>query len=1449
MADNPDPSSLLPDVFSPATRDWFLRAFKQPTAVQSQTWHVAARSEHALVIAPTGSGKTLAAFLYALDRLFREGGEDTREAHKRKTSRILYISPIKALGTDVQRNLQLPLKGIADERRRRGETVIIDEVHAVAGSKRGAHLALSLERLDALLHTSAQRIGLSATVRSASDVAAFLGGDRPVTVVNPPAMRHPQIRIVVPVANMDDVSSVASSTGEDSHAGREGSIWPYIETGILDEVLRHRSTIVFTNSRGLAEKLTARLNELYAARLQRSPSIAVDAAHFESTSGATSNRVQSSDVFIARSHHGSVSKEQRAITEQALKSGELRCVVATSSLELGIDMGAVDLVIQVATPLSVASGLQRIGRAGHQVGGVSKGLFFPRTRRDLVDSAVIVECMFAGRLENLTPPHNPLDVLAQQTVAAAAMEALQVDEWYSRVRRAAPWKDLPRRVFDATLDMLSGRYPSGDFSAFRPKLVWNRETGILTARPGAQLSAVTSGGTIPDRGMYSVLLPEGEEKAGSRRVGELDEEMVYESRVNDIITLGATSWRIQQITRDQVIVTPAPGRSARLPFWRGEGNGRPAELGEMIGDFLHLLADGAFFSGTIPPWLAEENTNANIQGLIDEQRNATGIVPGSRHLVLERCRDEIGDWRIILHSPYGRRVHEPWALAIAGRIHALWGADASVVASDDGIVARIPDTDGKLPDAAIFLFEPEKLLQIVREAVGSSALFAARFRECAARALLMPGRTPGHRTPLWQQRLRASQLLEIAQGYPDFPVILEILRECLQDVYDLPALERLMRRLNGGEIQISDVTTTTPSPFATSLLFGYVAEFMYQSDAPLAERRASVLSLDSELLRNLLGQVDPGELLDPQVIRQVEEELQRLAPGRRAKGEEGLFDLLRELGPMTVEDLAQQHTGSSEEVASYLENLLAVKRIFPAMISGQERLACMDDAARLRDALGVRLPESLPEIYLHRVSYPLRDLFLRYLRAHALVTAEQLAHEFSLGIAIVEEQLQQLREQGLVMNLQQDIWVSDEVFRRLRLRSLQAAREATRPVAATTYARLLLERQGVLPASLWESQILPARVRDYSSEMLDELLATGAVIWSGQKKLGEDDGLVALHLQEYAAESFTPAEADQANRSALQQAIVAVLADGGAWFAQQISQRIRDKIGESVDLSALQEALWALVWQGVITSDIWAPLRALTRSSSNARTSTRRSHRARRGRPVYAQPVSPLVSYNTPNLAGRWSLLQVEPLNDTERMLTLAENMLDCYGIISRQAVIAENIPGGFPSMQTLCRSMEDSGRIMRGRFVEGLGGAQFAERLTIDRWRDLATQATQTRHYTPVALSANDPANVWGNLLPWPAHPATLVPTRRAGALVVVSSGKLLLYLAQGGKKMLVWQEKEELLAPEVFHALTTALRREPRLRFTLTEVNDLPVRQTPMFTLLHEAGFSSSPQGLDWG
>ncbi|POT57494.1 ATP-dependent helicase [Citrobacter amalonaticus] len=1559
MSEKNAPSPHLPDIFSRATRDWFTSAFKQPTQVQSQTWAVTGAGQHALVIAPTGSGKTLAAFLYALDRLFREGeqrNETTPAAKEKKVTRILYISPIKALGTDVQRNLQIPLQGISEERKKQGapdvalqagirtgdtptqertklsrnppdilittpeslylmltsraretlrgvETVIIDEVHAVAGTKRGAHLALSLERLDALLGRSAQRIGLSATVRSVDEVAAFLGGDRKVTVVNPPSARHPDIRIIAPVTNLDDVLSDSTGTEDLIHSGREGSIWPRIESGILDQVLSHRSTIVFTNSRGLAEKLTARLNELYLSRQQHSPTVPAAPVHYGSLTGSTSNRGLDTDVFIARSHHGSVSKEQRAVTENALKSGELRCVVATSSLELGIDMGAVDLVIQVATPLSVASGLQRIGRAGHQVGGVSKGLFYPRTRRDLIDSAVIVECMAAGQLETLTLPRNPLDILAQQTVAAVSMEALNVDSWYDIVRRAAPWKTLPRNVFDATLDMLAGRYPSGDFAVFRPRLVWNRETGLLTARPGAQLIAVTSGGTIPDRGMFSVLLPEGEEQAGSRRVGELDEEMVYESRVNDIITLGASSWRIQQITRDQVIVTPAPGRSARLPFWRGEGVGRPAELGERIGDFIHAMEDNP----TEQPrsqTLTGDNVLINIKGLIEDQKTATGILPWSRHLVLERCRDEMGDWRVILHSPYGRRVHAPWALAIAGRLHAMWGVDASIVASDDGIVARIPDTEGKLPDAAVFLFEPEKLRRIVRQAVSSTALFAARFRECAARALLMPGRTPGRRSPLWQQRLRAGQLLEIAAGYPDFPIILETARECLQDVYDLEALDRVMRRLMTGEIQISEVTTPSPSPFATDLLFGYVAEFMYATDAPLAERRASVLALDSELLGNLLGQGDPAELLDPDIIRQVEDELQRQAPGRKAQGMEGVFDLLRELGPMTVADIAARHEGSLNDIDVFLHKLTLEKRVFSVIIAGSTHMAGMDDAARLRDALGVQLPPALPEAWLNPVSTPLRDLFLRYSRTHTLFTAAQIAQTFGLGVAVAKEQLHTLREQGLLLLLrsgspsieeeaQSASWVSEEVFHRLRIRSLQAARAATQPVSATLYARLLLERQGLisasdgspalyvvaspggalegndgvtriieqlaglsLPASLWESQIFPARVRDYSPEMLDELLATGEVIWSGQKKRGDDDGLVALHLREYLAETLSPAEDDDTALSETQRKILSVLSNGGAWFAQQLSALLVSPGTESVDdelvsPAALQDALWGLVWKGYITTDIWAPLRGLSRSAAT-RQQPRRSSRMRRGRPVFTSRsafVAASVSYNTPALAGRWSLLRSETLNDTERMLACAENMLDRYGIISRQAVVAENVPGGFPAMQTLCRGMEDSGRILRGRFVEGMGGAQFAERLTIDRLRDLAAPVADSQAFTAVALSAIDPANAWGQLLPWPPHPASLIPTRRSGAFVVISGGELVLYLAQGGKKMIVWTDNDVMPPPDVFRALTTALRREPKLRFTLSEINDKPVRQTRLFTLLREAGFSSSPQGLDWG
>lgn len=1582
--------------FTAATRNWFVATFGTPTAVQDAAWTAIGGGQHSLVIAPTGSGKTLAAFMHAIDRLFIEQTEklasDPENARQRATkTRVLYISPVKALGADVQRNLSMPLAGIMQERQRQGDasvvltvglrtgdtttaerarlvrkppdilittpeslflmltsrarealrdvsTIIIDEIHAVAGTKRGTHLALSLERLDTLLETPAQRIGLSATVRPVERVAEFLGGDRPVTVVAPPSTRHLDVRVVVPVEDMSNIQE--HEPGENAGNGQPGSIWPHVEASILDQVLSRRSTIVFANSRGVAERLTARLNEAYAARLAGAEQTAsttesAPPVQYESTAGSTQARAEGVAATIARSHHGSVSKEHRAEIEQALKSGELRCVVATSSLELGIDMGLVDLVIQVSAPPSVASALQRVGRAGHQVGGISTGLVYPRTRRDVIDSAVIVDAMLNGRIEAIAPPRNPLDVLAQQTVAAVAMEPLDVDAWYATVRRAAPYRTLPRAAFDATLDMLAGRYPSDDFSGFRPRLVWDRETGQLSARPGAQLLAVTSGGTIPDRGMFSVVLPEGEERAGSRRVGELDEEMVYESRVNDVITLGATSWRIQEITRDQVVVIPAPGRSARLPFWRGDGIGRPAELGEAIGAFLRQLEPDLPGADGIPlpvPGMQtqlqtiglDENAIGNMLALLSGQRAATGVLPTDRTLIIERCHDELGDWRLILHSPYGRRVHEPWALAIAQRIRERWKIDPSVVSSDDGIVARLPDT-GRVPGAELFLFDPEKLRRTVTMAVAGSALFAARFRECAARALLLSRRTPGRRSPLWQQRLRAGQLLEIAQDYPEFPILIETARECLQDVYDLDALDKVMGRLNTGTIQLVDVTTEAPSPFAADLLFGYVAQFMYETDAPMAERRASMLALDSALLGELLGQVELSELLDPLVMDQLDQELQRLAAGYEVRGKEGVADLLRELGPLCTQDVAARLDNEPDEAATFLSSLEAERRVIRIRIGTRELWAIIEDAGRLRDALGVALPDGLPAAFLETTVEPLRGLLARFARTRGPFTTGDAASAFGLGASVAGAALQQIADQGKLLSgrfrmkgsvnspaqsshdagpLAQHEWVSDEVFRRLRIRSLQAAREATRPVARQAYTRLLLERQGLvtdsslsaamngwnpargalegqegvlqvieqlaglpLPASVWEQQILPARVRDYAPDMLDGLLSSGTVLWSGHGRLGNDDGLVALHLQEFAPETLSMAAhaSGAPDISPLQQAILELLADGGAYFVRQLATQVQIKLTrESPDrhdapdmLSEnLHTALWELVWAGCITNDTWTPLRALAQVAQHPRPRPLSSRRRRSLRGFTSAAVSEgmnsgLTNFNASTLAGRWSLIHAEPLPDTVQALAWTEGLLERYAVVTRNVTAYENVPGGFSALQPVFRGMEDTGRLIRGRFVLGLGAAQFAERTTVDRLRELAEQTPSVP--TPVALSAVDPGNPFGTILPWPSHASLMRPARRTGALVVIDGGHLVLYLPQGGRQLFTYIDPDDASQTEVIAAalaaLSTALSRDKRNRFTLELVNGIPVRMSKLVPALRAIGFSSAPKGLYWG
>ncbi|MGH3705128.1 MAG: DEAD/DEAH box helicase, partial [Agromyces sp.] len=1037
----------------PATRAWFTESFTAPTTVQNGAWQAISRGEHSLVVAPTGSGKTLAAFLWAIDRLHHEGADAESTG-----TRVIYLSPLKALGVDVERNLRAPLVGIArtaaahgievpevsvgvrsgdtppGERRRlvthppeilittpeslflmltsaaretlRGvQTVIVDEIHALAGTKRGSHLALSLERLDELTAAPVQRIGLSATVRPHEEVARFLGGTRAVTIVAPASGKKFDLRVTVPV---DDLSDLAGETGA-------GTVWPHVEEAILDEVLAHRSTIVFANSRRLAERLTARLNELWAERTaMQVEALTVPAAAVPATAGRTpAEAVGASGIttgappVIARSHHGSVSKEERALVEDDLKSGRLRCVVATSSLELGIDMGAVDLVMQVESPPSVASGLQRLGRAGHQVGEVSKGLIFPKHRADVLHSAVVAERMIGGAIEELRIPANPLDVLAQQTIAATALDEWDVEAWFELVRRAAPYAALPRSAFDATLDLLAGRYPSDRFGELRARIVWDRDAGTIVGRRGAQRLAVTSGGTIPDRGLFGVFMI-GEAGPG-RRVGELDEEMVYESRVGDVFALGATSWRIQEITHDRVLVAPAFGEPGRLPFWKGDGIGRPAELGAAIGGFIAELS-GAPTSDALARSRdagLDERAATNLVKFIDDQRAATRVVPDATNLVVERFRDELGDWRIVLHSPYGMRVHAPWALAIGARVREQSGVDSNAVASDDGIVLRMPDTGDEPPGAELFAFEPAELTELVTANVGGSALFAARFRECAARALILPRTNPGKRSPLWQQRQRASQLLEVARDFPEFPIVLEAVRECLQDVYDLPALTRLAERIERRELRFVDVTTESPSPFASSLLFGYVGAFMYEGDAPLAERRAAALSLDPALLAELLGTVELRELLDPEVVDEVERMLQRLHPDRHARGEEGVADLLGDLGPLTAEEVAERVDDDTDAGAA-LTALVTARRAAPVSFGGRSWFVAVEDVSRLRDALGVPIPPGLPEVFGEGVRDPLGDLVARYARTHGPFTAQAVAERFGIGQVVASAALARL---------------------------------------------------------------------------------------------------------------------------------------------------------------------------------------------------------------------------------------------------------------------------------------------------------------------------------------------------------------------------------------------------------------------------------------------------------
>jgi ATP-dependent Lhr-like helicase len=1461
------------DRFSPATRSWFTATFPEPTSAQTLGWDAISQGRHTLILAPTGSGKTLAAFLWTLDRLIAE-------PEKRTGVRVLYVSPLKALTYDVERNLRAPLTGIAMAAERDGipvppvkvstrtgdtspqdrralvkhppdilvttpeslylmltsaareilatvDYVIVDEIHAMAGTKRGAHLALSLERLERLCDRPPQRIGLSATQRPLDELARYLGGQaadgepRPVAIVDAGVRKPLELQIVVPVEDMGELGRRAPDRSEqDADFVMRGpaagdpevraSIWPSIHPLLLDLVKTHRSTLIFVNSRRLAERLAARLNEL------------------------AKEEDPDSDVVV-RAHHGSIAREQRLEIEDLLKAGKLPALVATSSLELGIDMGAIDLVVQVEAPTSVASGLQRIGRAGHQVGEPSKGRIFPKFRHDLLVAAVVAHRMHAGLIEETSVPRNPVDVLSQQIVAmvSADDEGLTVDEVAAVVRATYSFSDISDDVLEGVLDMLSGRYPSDEFAELRPRITWDRLTGRLTARPGAKMLAITNAGTIPDRGLYGVFTPEG------TRVGELDEEMVYESRVGETFLLGATTWRIEDITRDRVVVTPAPGLPGKMPFWHGDSPGRPYELGRAIGRFVGDL------NRTTDEQLATECdldplAVRNLRAYVEEEEEATGgLLPTDRQIVVERFRDELGDWRICVLSPFGARVHAPWALGIEAKVRDRLGVEVQAIWSDDGIVVRLPEADESPPPDSVVL-EPEELEDLVVSQVGSSALFASRFRENAARALLLPRRRPGTRTPLWQQRQRSAELLAVASKYGSFPILLETYRECLRDVFDLPALQSLMADIRARRVRLVGVDTRLPSPFASSLAFGYVANFMYEGDAPLAERRAQALTLDRRMLAELVGAEELRELIDEHALASLEAELQALDERRWARTVDAAHDLLRRLGDLTDEELRARSTGDFGAL------LVAERRAVGVRIAGEERLIAAEDAGRYRDGLGVVIPPGLPEAFLEPVDDGLLQLVRRWARTHGPFHTIEPAARLGASAERVEDALRRLLADGRVERGEfrpdgtDREWCDAEVLRILRQRSLAALRREVEPTTTDALARFLPAWQGVasdqrgidrlydvvsqlqgvpIPASVLERDVLPARVADYSPRLLDELVAAGEVLWAGAGALGRDDGRVALYLRQ-DAHLLLPALGADLPSEPEHERIRELLRTRGACFFRELS----------VDDRVSLDALWDLVWAGEVTNDIFSPVRA--QASSGGSKSRPASTRART-RPR----VGSLTALGPPRGQGRWSLVPRFDNGATERAHALAGSLLERHGVLTREAVRGESVPGGFARVYPVLRAMEEAGRVRRGYFVAGLGGAQFALPGAVDRLRSFR-DGTPDDRLGCVVLAATDPANAYGLSLPWP--PSDARPARAAGAYVVLLDGTAALYVERSGKGLVALRPFDGSWEERAVGALGTLLGPG---RFKRLTIERFPDELRPH---LEAAGFIPGPKGL---
>ena len=1552
MPRRPDALTL----FHPAVAEWFRASFAAPTPPQAEGWPPIARGESTLILAPTGSGKTLTAFLWCIHRVMFDPVPP-----KERRCRVLYISPLKALAVDIERNLRAPLAGIANRAVARGDafhqptlairtgdtpaierarflrepadilittpeslyllltsnsrealraidTVIIDEIHALVPTKRGAHLALSLERLEELKKGGIQRIGLSATQHPLDEVARFLGGVeraqgsgikaqgkrlrpergakspsesargcppspglrrglaaariassraeaegparsenadlvhdeftvegkqiptyRPITIIDTSQKKTLELRIEVPVEDMAKIGQVEDiPSGPASQPAARTSIWSAIHPRLLELVRTHRSTLIFVNSRRIAERLASALNEL---------------------AGET----------LVRSHHGSLARPQRIEVEDRLKEGLIRGLVATSSLELGIDMGAIDLVVQIEAPPSVASGMQRIGRAGHTIGAASRGIIVPKFRGDLVACAAVTRAMHEARIESSRYPRNPLDVLAQQIVAMVATDDWDVDELFAAIRGAAPFAELSRTVYEGVLDMLSGRYPSDDFADLRPRLTWDRLKNRLSAREGAKRVAIINGGTIPDRGLYGVFLI-GERGPGAR-VGELDEEMVFESRVGETFLLGASSWRIEEITHDRVLVSPAPGEPGKMPFWKADAAGRPLELGRYIGELvrtLRQLPPGAAVQRLIRHHDLDEQAAENLVRYLADQAAAAGVVPDDRTIVIERCRDELGDWRVCVLTPFGGRIHAPWAMAAVERARAETGLDVETMWTDDGFVLRFPETE-EPPDPALMIPASDEVESLVVRQLGSTALFAAKFREAAARALLLPKRRPGGRSPLWQQRKRAADLLSVASRYGSFPMLLEAYRECLRDVFDIPALVETLRRIESREIRAATIDSTIPSPFAAALLFGYVANYIYDGDAPLAERRAQALAIDQAQLRELLGEAELRELLDADALADVERHLQNLDPEYQARTVDGVHDLLLRLGDLTPDEI---HARSRTDGSTAVADLARARRAIAVSIASESRVIPVEYSARYRDALGVPLPVGLPEALLAPVPHATQDLARRFARTHGPFTTTDFALRYGLGRATGESILKELAASGRLLEGEfrpggsGREWCDPEVLQSIRRRSLAKLRKQVEPVEPAVFGRLVTTWQGLvkprpgldalldaienlqgapLPASIFESEILSARILGYNPADLDALTAAGEVTWCGLEPLGDRDGRLALYLTDHLPRLRRPGPPPEL--SPRERAIVDHLDSSGASFFGALHDAAGGGYpGETVD------ALWDLVWKSVITNDTFHALRAFTRppEKRQRKPAARRSFRSRR--------VSP------PSAEGRWSL--IEPLSrvtPTEWSTATAQQLLSRYGVLTREVAGAEGISGGFSAVYDVLKAMEDAGRIRRGYFVSAVGATQFALPAALELMRSFKEPPEEPE---TIVVAATDPANPFGTMLKWPAVSETdstagRGPTRTVGSLVVLVNGALAAYIPRGGRQITVYLPEDEPARSTVGGALARRLARLARVDegqpgLLVSEINGILAPDHAFAPFLTAAGFSPSAMGF---